>query len=126
MFYTTVVRVVAEGSGQPVSGVRVSLYDKDMFSKDDLLGTEQTDGDGEARFRFTSDQFDDEDQVLRGQFPDLYAMVHAPDGSPACTGRGEVQDNLPRRSITITVPAGVCAQHGWGGGAATAGQERGG
>ena len=113
MFYTTVVKVIAEGSSQPLPGVRVSLYDKDMFSPDDLLGTEETDEGGEARFRFTSDQFDDEDQVLRGQFPDLYAVVHAPDGSQACTGRGEVQDNLPRRHITITVPAGVCQQHGW-------------
>lgn len=114
MFYTTTVKVVAEGAGKPLSGVKVSLYDKDRLSKDDLLGTADTDEGGEARFRFTSDQFDDEDQVLRGQFPDLYAVVHAPDGSQACTGRGEVHDNLPRRHITITVPADVCQQHGWG------------
>ena len=115
MFYTTCVKVVREGSSQPLPGVRVSLYDKDMFSKDDLLGSGETDGSGEAHFRFTTEQFDDEDQFLRGVFPDLYAVVHAPDGSVAVSTRAEAQDNLPRRTITGPVPAQVADQHGWGG-----------
>lgn len=113
MFYTTVVKVVSEGSSQPLAGVRVELYDKDMFSKDDLLGAEETNAEGEARFRFTSEQFDDEDQMLQGVFPDLYAVVLAPDGSQVCTTRAETVDNTPRRHITITVPAPAVQAHGW-------------
>jgi hypothetical protein len=113
MFYTTVVKVVSEGSSQPLAGVQVQLYDKDMLSKDDLLGAEQTNAEGEARFRFNSDQFDDEDQVLRGIFPDLYAVVLAPDGSQVCTTKADTVDNVPRRHITITVPATAAQAHGW-------------
>lgn len=116
MYYTTVVRVVREGGSQGLPGVRVSLYDRDRFSKDDILGSGDTDAAGEVRIQFNADQFRDiEDQVesLRGSFPDLYAVVHAPDGSNAVTTRAEAIDNLPRRSITVTVPAAVAQQHGW-------------
>ncbi|HEX8694594.1 MAG TPA: hypothetical protein VF746_19375 [Longimicrobium sp.] len=115
MFYTTVVKVVAEGSNRPLPGVRVSLYDKDLFSPDDLLGTADTDAEGEARFRFTADKFaGDEDSVgPRGEFPELYAVVHAPDGSEVCSTREDAKDNLPRRHITITVPADAARTHGW-------------
>lgn len=117
MFYTTVVKVVLEGTRQPIPGVSVSLYDRDRFSKDDLLGSGQTDAGGEARFRFTTEQFQDLDDAaasLRGTFPDLYAVVHAPDGATLVTTRAEAHDNLPRREIVIAVPDDAAAQHGWG------------
>lgn len=116
MYYTTVVRVVGEGGSQGLPGVRVSLYDRDRFSKDDILGSGDTDASGEVRIQFNADQFrdlDDAVESLRGSFPDLYAVVHAPDGSNAVTTRAEAIDNLPRRSITVTVPAAVAQQHGW-------------
>ncbi|HEU0054105.1 MAG TPA: hypothetical protein VFQ39_13055, partial [Longimicrobium sp.] len=86
MFYTTTVKVVLEGSRQPLAGVDVALFDRDRFSSDDLLGSGTTDAAGEARFRYTAKDFQDLDdsvESLRGTFPDLYAVVKAPDGSNA-------------------------------------------
>jgi hypothetical protein len=117
MFYTTVVKVVLEESRQPLPGVNVSLFDKDRFSKDDLLGNGPTDAEGEARFRYDTTDFqdlDDSAEALRGTFPDLYAVVHAPDGSTAVSTRADAIDNLPRREILVTVPAAVASRHGWG------------
>ena len=116
MFYTTVVKVVLEGSRQPLPNVGVSLFDRDRFSQDDLLGSEKTDASGEARFRYTSDKYQDLDDAaesLRGTFPDLYVIVHTPDGGTAVTTRAECIDNLPRREIAVAVPTDVATQHGW-------------
>ena len=116
MFYTTVVKVVMDGSRQALPGVSVSLFDRDRLSKDDLLGEAQTDAAGEARFRYTSDKyqdFDDMAESLRGTFPDLYVVVAAPDGSTVVNTRAECIDNLPRREITVVVPADVAQRHGW-------------
>lgn len=116
MFYTTVVKVVMDGSRQALPGVPVSLFDRDRLSKDDLLGQGETDAAGEARFRYTSDKYQDLDdslESLRGTFPDLYVVVSAPDGSPVVNTRAECIDNLPRREITVAVPAEAAQRHGW-------------
>jgi hypothetical protein len=110
MFYTTCVQVLLEGSREPVPNVRVSLFDRDTFSKDDLLGTAETDAKGEATFHFTSDQFVDFEErvdIRGGIFPELYAVVYGHDGSELANTRAEAMDNLPRRHITVTVPSGA-------------------
>jgi hypothetical protein len=110
MFYTTCVQVLLADSREPVPNVRVSLFDRDVFSPDDLLGTAETDAKGEANFRFTTDQFVDFEErvdVRGGIFPELYAVVYGPDGSELASTRAEAMDNLPRRHITVMVPAGA-------------------
>ncbi len=105
MYYSTVVRVVREGTEEPVAGARVSLFDRDRFLKDDLLGEGDTNAQGEVRFDYNSEDFVDLDDRLTGVFPDLYVVVHAADGSAAVTTRAETVPNTPRKSITVTVPA---------------------
>ena len=110
MFYTTCVQVLLEGSREPMINVRVSLFDRDVFSPDDLLGTAETDAKGEANFSFTSKQFEDWEErvnVRGGIFPELYAVVYGPDGSELANTRAEAMGNLPRRHITVMVPAGA-------------------
>ena len=114
MFYSTTVRVVSEGTNQPVPSVRVSLFDKDLVSPDDLLGTAETDANGEASFRFTTDDFaKDEDALDMREFPELYAVAYGPDGSELASTRNEALDNRPRRHITVTVPMAVARELGW-------------
>ncbi|HYJ80511.1 MAG TPA: hypothetical protein VEW03_12940 [Longimicrobiaceae bacterium] len=114
MFYTTAVRVVSEGSNEPIPNVRVSLFDKDLVSPDDLLGTAETGADGEAHFRFTTDDFaKDEDALDIREFPELYAVVYGPDGSTLASTRDLALDNRPRRHITVTVPAQAARELGW-------------
>ena len=105
MNYSTIVRVVREGSGQPVAGARVSLFDRDHFLKNDVLGTGETDARGEVRFSFTSDDFVDLDDRLTGTFPDLLAVVYAADGSEVA--RNDVVPNTALKILTLTVPAGA-------------------
>lgn len=113
MFYTTVVQVLSDGDQRPLRGMKVSLFDKDSLTPDDLLGTGETDEAGEARFHFTADRFVDLDEHLGGEFPELYAVVHAPDGSPAVSTRAAAIDNLPRRHLTVCVPVSLVQEHGW-------------
>lgn len=103
MNYSTTVRVVREGSGQPVAGVRVSLFDRDHVLKNDLLGSGETDAGGEVRFQFTSDDFVDLDDRITGTFPDLLAIAYAADGSEVA--RNDVVPNTALKVLTLTVPA---------------------
>ena len=105
MYYSTVVRVVREGTEEPVAGAKVSLFDRDRFLKDDLLGEGDTNAQGEVRFDYNSEDFVDLDDRLTGVFPDLYVVVRAADGSEVVTTRAETVPNTPRKSITVTVPA---------------------
>jgi hypothetical protein len=107
MQYTTVVKVVEEGSNRPLSGLQVSLYDRDSFSRDDHLGTGQTDAGGEVRFDYRSEDFVDLDDRLGGIFPELYAVVYRPDGTEMHSTKADAVDNTPRKFITVAVPAGV-------------------
>lgn len=107
MYYTTVVKVVADESPErPLSGLEVCLYDHDLFSADDLLGKQVTDGNGEARFQYTSDNFVDMDDRVRGQLPDLYVVVNGSDGKQVASSRAEMIENTPQKYMTVRVSAG--------------------
>ena len=110
--YTTVVRVVAEGSGRPLAGLQVSLFDSDRFSSDDRLGTGTTDAAGEVRYEYTTAQFADLEDRISGSLPDLYCVVHGADGSEIFSNRPEALDNTPRQRIDVTLPAELVARHG--------------
>jgi hypothetical protein len=105
MQYTTVVKVVEEGSNRPLAGLQVSLYDRDSFSRDDHLGTGESDAGGEVRFDYRSEDFVDLDDRLGGIFPELYAVVCRPDGSQLISTKADAVDNTPRKYITVAVPA---------------------
>jgi hypothetical protein len=110
--YTTVVRVVDEGTGLPLPGLRVTLLDSDRFSGDDRLGSGTTDDAGEARFEYTTAHFADLEDRMSGSLPDLYCVIHAADGGEIFTNRAETLDNTPRRRIDVALPAELVARHG--------------
>jgi hypothetical protein len=105
MQYTTVVKVVEEGSNRPLAGVQVALFDRDTFSRDDKLGLGTTDAGGEIRFDYRSEDFVDLDDRIGGIFPELYAVVYRPDGGEMHSTKADAVDNTPRKFITVTVPA---------------------
>ena len=109
MHYTTVVKVVEEGSNRALPGLKVALYDRDAFSRDDLLGSSDTDAEGEARFSYSSEQFVDMDDRLGGIFPELYVVVSRADGTRLLSTKSDAVDNTPRKFITVTLPAATMA-----------------
>ncbi|HYW06965.1 MAG TPA: hypothetical protein VE913_08415 [Longimicrobium sp.] len=113
MEYSTQVKVVDEATGRPLPGLAVALFDKDQFSRDDRLGSGATDAAGEVTFAYDDKHFSDVEDRISGSLPDLYCVVHAPDGSEAFSTRAETLDNTPRRQIVVAVPAEVVARHGW-------------
>jgi hypothetical protein len=113
MNYATTVRVVAQGSHRPLPGLRVSLFDKDRFSADDLLGTGTTDAAGEFRFEYETKDFADLEDRISGSLPDLYCVVYAADGSQIF--ENHPVDNTPRRTIIVELDAELVARHGLAG-----------
>lgn len=110
MYFSTVVRVVAAGSTRGITGAKVSLFDRDAFTPDDLLGTGTTDANGEVRFEYTSDQFVDIDDKLGGVFPELYAVVYDAAGQVVVSTKEDTVDNTPRKYMTVTVPADLAGR----------------
>ncbi len=106
MHYTTIVRLVAaEDPERGLSGIQVGLFDRDLTSRDDALGTAVTDASGEARFEYTSEQFVDLDDRVQGVFPDLYVVAFGANGEKVVTTRDETVRNTPRKRITVPVTA---------------------
>ncbi len=110
--YTTTVRVVAEKSGRPLPGLRVSLFDHDRFSSDDLLGTGTTNTAGEVEFAYHTRDFADLEDRISGSLPDLYCVVFAADGSQIFSNQPQALDNTPRRVMDVKLPADVVERHG--------------
>jgi hypothetical protein len=113
MYYTTTVRLVAaEDPERGIPGVQVSLFDRDTFSRDDVLGTATTDASGEARFDYSSEQFVDLDDRVGGIFPELFVVAYARDGEKVVSTRSDAVDNTPRKRITVAVTAEQAARLG--------------
>jgi hypothetical protein len=112
MYYTTTVRLSVEGApSEPLSGVMVSLFDRDTFTPDDFLGTEMTDTHGEAHFRFTSEQYMDIDDQMGGVMPDLYVKVFDASGEMVLSTRADTVPNTARKQIHVGVPMALVEQH---------------
>jgi hypothetical protein len=111
MQFNTTVHVFLEDTSQPLPGVKVSLYDHDRRSRDDLLGTKITDQQGKAQFIFSERDFADRFGVLDDpksfpsldMKPDLYAIIHAPDGSVVASTKSRVAENRPPRTISVSI-----------------------
>lgn len=110
--YTTVVKVVDEGTGLPLPSLRVSLFDRDRFSSDDRLGTGTTDAAGEVVFEYTTEQFADLEDRMSGSLPDLYCVVETADGGELFSNKPQALDNTPRRRMEVAIPAEIVARHG--------------
>ncbi|CAN5224075.1 hypothetical protein BH23GEM4_BH23GEM4_00940 [soil metagenome] len=112
MYCKTTVKVVHDGAGDPLSGARVSLYDRDWLTSDDLLGTGITDASGEACFSYAAEAWMDLDDHIGGSAPELYVVVHGVDGEPIVNTRAQAVSNRHRRQITVAVPEGLVREAG--------------
>jgi hypothetical protein len=112
MYFTTTVRLSTDESpALPLTGVKVALYDKDLFSPDDLLGTTTTDENGEARFQFSSEDYVDLDDRARGVFPDLYAVVYGQGEERVISTRSEALENSAPKYISVRIARDVANQY---------------
>jgi hypothetical protein len=57
MEYITIVRVLVDGTREPLKGVNVELYDRDERSQDDRVGRGTTNQFGEVTFRYHTRDF---------------------------------------------------------------------
>lgn len=114
MLYQTTVKVILDDAAETaLANVKVSLYDRDTFSPDDLLGTGTTDAAGQVDFQYDGEDFRDLEDRLTGGFPELYAVVHAAEGhEQVVSTRDAVMENYVRREITVRVPREDAARHG--------------
>ncbi len=77
---------VTDESGQSLSGLTVSLYDKDLLF-DDILGTTLTDANGDFKFIYSTEAFRD----LFEKRPDVYLKVLDSEGKTLYTSRKAVR-----------------------------------
>jgi hypothetical protein len=110
-FTTTVKLVLKEEPNTVLPNVKVALFDKDTFTKDDPLGTAVTDQNGEALFEYTTEQFLDIDDRMGTEFPDLYTIVYDSEDRIIVNTRTEVIHNTPRKRITVPIERGVAQEH---------------
>jgi hypothetical protein len=116
MVLATRVRVVlAETPHVGLSGVRVALYDRDVLSADDHLGSGVTDARGEYVFSYNSDLFTDSEDGPDwkiASLPDLYVIVYNAAGAEVFNQRAQaLEDQLPKL-ISITIPRALALEHG--------------
>ena len=110
-FTTTVTLHTDETPSCPLPGIRVALFDRDLLSDDDPLGSALTDEQGDARFLFSAADFADLDDRIRGAAPDLYVIVHDASGNVVLSTRAEAAENAAQKRINVRVPRGVAVQH---------------
>jgi len=85
---------VTDEKNDGIQGVTISLYDKDLFF-DDVLGTTQTDKDGNYKLIYRTDAF-------RGLFekkPDVYVKALDADGRKLFSSRKSIRFNAGKEEI---------------------------
>lgn len=111
MMFTTVVKIVLKESKHPLGGIKVSLFDRDSMSSDDLIGTGHTSKNGRVYFKYSSnkysDYFGDESSVfwphLNNLRPDLYVKIYNKNGEVVLSTRAQTLENAHYKTI-VTVP----------------------
>jgi len=118
---TTVVKIVLKESKHPLSGVKVSLFDRDSMSADDLIGTGRTSKYGKVYFKYSlkkySDLLGDESSIfwpnVNNLRPDLYVKVYNKDGKVVLSTRAQTRENAYNRTIiTVQVAEEEARQYG--------------
>jgi hypothetical protein len=114
MVLATRVKVVLAESGAGLPGVKIALYDRDVLSTDDHLGTGVTDARGEFVFSYDSQQFSDSEDGPDwkiASLPDLYVVVSDATGAEVLNQRSKaLEDQLPKL-ITVAIPRALAEQH---------------
>lgn len=104
--------VLAEKPARAVSGVRLSLFDRDLDKEDDLLGESVSDLDGIARFTFDSEVYtggEDAPIWKAESLPDLYVVVKNAAGDEIFSTRDRVMENKLPKEFTVVLPQNVAA-----------------
>jgi hypothetical protein len=111
---TRVKLVVAETPSVGVPGVKVSLFDRDTESEDDLLGTAVTDKDGKIRFVFDSEKYTDtEDQPAwrLDSLPELFVVVYDAKDEVVVSTRSTAQENKIPDEIVVPINKKLLESH---------------
>lgn len=105
--------VVANESNKVLPNLKVSLYDRDWQSDDDLLGTGVTDANGEIYFQFDEKLYQDEEDGPAWRIdslPDLYVNVHDSQDHVVYSTRDVVaRDKFPKL-LVVPVPRAIVEQ----------------
>jgi hypothetical protein len=110
--YQTKVKLFVEGAPTEwISGAIVCLYDRDLISRDDRLGTEVTNVYGEAVFRFSADQYVDIDDRIGGELPELYVEVYDAEGKRVLTTRSRALANAVPELIQVPIDRELVRRH---------------
>jgi hypothetical protein len=110
-YQTKVKLFIKDAPSEWISGAIVCLYDRDLISRDDHLGTDITNQYGEATFRFTADQFIDIDDRIGGALPDLFVEVYDADGKRVLSTRAAAERNAVPELIRIPVARELARRH---------------
>jgi hypothetical protein len=92
---------VVDSGGEPLDGVRVSVFDADVVD-DDLLGTADTDRDGHFRVDYAGSAFRDTPVGVdfeQGGRPDIYFRVETPDGTVLLDEGKRRADDADRKDV---------------------------
>jgi len=120
MEYITIVRVLVDGTREPLNGVNVELYDRDERSQDDRVGRGTTNQFGEVTFRYHTRDFSDGPAGLddsgfwlrnRDTVPDLYAVVYDAQGNVVLSTRAQATVNNAPEHILVLVSPEAAASH---------------
>jgi len=106
--------VVAEEPKKVLPNVKVSLYDRDWKSEDDLLGTKVTDAKGEIFFEFDEKKYKDAEDGPDWRIeslPDLYVNVHDVQGQVVYSTRDVVERDKFPKLLVVPIPRAVVEQH---------------
>jgi hypothetical protein len=83
---------VLDAKGKPISNLRLQVFDKDRWSRDDLLGTTETDEYGDFAVVYKESDFDGWGEEL----PDLYVRIEDAEGNLLYSSSDNVQFNAGR------------------------------
>lgn len=106
--------VLDENRKQVLPNVKVSLYDRDWKSADDLLGTGITDANGEIFFEFDEKKYkDDEDgpDWRIESLPDLYVNVYDAQNNVVYSTRDVVERDKFPKLLVVPIPRAIVEKH---------------
>ena len=121
MDYVTTVRLLIRETRQPLSNVKVELFDRDEHSPDDSLGVALTNRFGEATFKYSTRDFADnlagtDDEGIkvgggRDTVPDLYPVVYNSQGKIVLSKRDEATINNAVLNMLVLIDDVVVKEH---------------
>jgi hypothetical protein len=111
-YQTRVKLFVADDPNLWIVGAVVCLYDRDLVSRDDYLGSATTNVYGEASFTFRESDYMDLDDRIGGTLPELYVKVFDSNGACVLSTRADARSNEVPDLIRVPVERAVAEKHG--------------